>query len=235
VTGGDAITSRLATIREAIVAAGRDPAEVTIVAVSKNFPAEAIRAAHAAGVTDFGENRLQEAAGKIPLLPPEITWHFVGHLQTNKAAEVVDHFGWIHSLDSARVIAAVSRRASATGRRVRCLLQVNLSGEGTKSGCRAEEAEALAEAMLAAPGIVASGLMTVPPPSDDPEASRPWFHMLAELRRRLQDRFGTGTFPCLSMGMTDDYPIALEEGATHLRIGRGLFGPRAYGNEGGAP
>jgi hypothetical protein len=230
-----AIASRLAGIRAAVAASGREPHEVTVVAVSKNFPIEALLAASAAGVTDFGENRLQEAAGKIPLLPKGLVWHFVGHLQTNKAADVVDRFAFIHSLDSVRLVTAVSRRAAATGRVVGCFLQVNLSGEGTKSGCRPEEVFALAETMVAAPGIIPSGLMTVPPPSDDPEASRPWFRELADLRRRLQERFGTGTFPFLSMGMTDDYTVALVEGATHLRIGRGLFGPRAYGNQGGTP
>lgn len=188
-------------------------------AVAKGFPAEAIREAVAAGVRHLGENRVQEAQGKRPLLadlPGEVTWHMVGHLQTNKVKTALNLFDIIHSVDSIRLAEAISRRAQE---RVPIFLEVNVAGEATKYGFAPQELPKAAETIAKMPGVTVRGLMTVAPLSDDPEQVRPVFRRLRELAQSLGLRE-------LSMGMTDDFEVAIEEGATVVRIGRAIFGQR---------
>lgn len=216
----DNVRAVRARIAAACVRAGRAPDEVTLIAVSKTHPAEAVAAAWRAGVRDFGENRVREAASKIGALRADgarPTWHLVGHLQTNKAADAVDLFDILHSVDSERLALAISRRAA---RPVRVLIEVNIAGEASKFGVRPAEAIALAERVGGIPKIELAGLMTVAPQADDPEDVRPVFRALRELR----DAAGLRE---LSMGMTDDFEVAVEEGATLVRVGRAIFGPRA--------
>lgn len=210
-----------ARVERACAAAGRAPDEVTIVAVSKFHPAAAIRAAAAAGARDFGENYAQELADKRAALGDAVRWHFVGHLQRNKARLVAGHVALVHAVDGAALAVELGRRGP--GQRV--ALAVNLGGEATKHGCAAADAPAVARAVAAAPGVVLDGLMTLPPPADEPEASRPWFEALAALRARLRDELGL-PLPVLSMGMSDDLEIAIACGATHVRVGTAIFGPR---------
>lgn len=216
-----AVRANVTQVREHIAAAarsvGRDPAEVTLVAVSKTFPAEMVAAAHAAGIRHFGENWIQEAAQKIPALAglaPRPTWHLVGHLQTNKVKAALQLFDVVQSVDSLRLAEAVARRAGEP--RVRVLLEVNVSGEASKYGFHPEE---LPEALRALPELAVEGLMTVAPETDDPETVRPIF-------RRLRELSGAFGLRELSMGMSGDYQVAIQEGATLVRIGRAIFGPR---------
>jgi pyridoxal phosphate enzyme (YggS family) len=220
----DTIAANLRVVRERIVRAcersGRPPDDVTVIAVSKTHNADAIAAAWRAGVRDFGENRVQEAASKIGVLRAEgvrPTWHLVGHLQTNKAADSIDLFDILHSVDSERLVLAISGRAT---RPVRVLLEVNVAGEQSKFGVAPEAALALAGRIGGIPNINLAGLMTVAPQADDPEGVRPIFRTL----RQLAEAAGLRE---LSMGMTDDFEVAVEEGATLVRVGRAIFGPRA--------
>jgi pyridoxal phosphate enzyme (YggS family) len=206
-------------VADACRRAGRSPDEITIVGVTKTFPPEAVAEAYRAGLTDIGENRVQEAAGKIPLVAAmgvSPRWHLVGHLQTNKVKTALDLFVIIHSVDSLHLAEAISRRAAAT---VPVLLEVNVAGEGTKFGFAPQEVAEACRSIRALPNLDVRGLMTVAPFTADPEEVRPVFRRLRELR----DGLG---LPELSMGMTDDFDVAIEEGATILRIGRAIFGPR---------
>lgn len=207
-------------IAKAALSAGRDPADITLVAACKTFGPEHIRAAFLAGVRHFGENRVQEAAEKIPhladLTPPP-TWHMIGHLQHNKVKAALELFDIIHSVDSLRLALSVAGRA--TPRAFPVLLEVNVAGEAAKFGFGLQEAEAAALAIGAVPGIELRGLMTVAPLTSDREESRPVFRKL----RALRDRLGLRD---LSMGMTDDFEVAIQEGATIVRIGRAIFGNR---------
>lgn len=206
-------------VERAAERAGRSPAAVTIVAVSKTFPAEAIVEALAAGLTHIGENRVQEAKPKVTALAAtgqHPTWHLVGHLQTNKVKEALALFDVIQSVDSLRLAEALSGRAQ---RPMPVLLEVNVAGETSKYGFAPEEVMAAAEAVARLPHLEVRGLMTVAPLVDDPEEVRPVFRRLRELR----DALG---LPDLSMGMTDDCEVAIEEGATMVRIGRAIFGER---------
>jgi hypothetical protein len=234
IEGAAGVSHRVAEIRSRIEAAaeraGRDPRAVTLVGASKQQPPELIAAAFAAGVTVFGESRVQEALAKIPLLPPEIEWHFIGPLQTNKARAAVATFAAIHSVDRLRLAEALDQEAARDGRTISCFLEVNVAGEATKHGfAPADLPHALARlAELRALDVV--GLMAVPPAADTPEQSRPWFRALAELRDRVARAPGYERFRgLLSIGMSDDFEIAVEEGATHVRIGSALFGPRPRG------
>ena len=213
--------------------AGRPAAEVTIVAVSKTHPAGAIREALAAGATDFGENYAQELAGKLTELatavPPwpsagAIRWHFIGRLQRNKAKLVAGRVALVHAVDTVDLAEELARRAGGNLQPI--LLAVNLGGETTKGGITADAAPALARALAAVDGTSLDGLMTMPPPSDDPEASRPHFTALRALRDRLRDDLGR-SLPVLSMGMSHDFEVAIACGASHLRIGTAIFGSRA--------
>ncbi len=226
---GAALARALAEVRERIEAAcaraGRDPASVGLVAVTKTVPAERVRLALAAGQRDFGENRAQEALAKIPEVGEGARWHFIGHLQKNKARHVVGRFERIHSVDGPDLARELDRRAEAAGVRQAVLVQVNLSGEETKSGTSETGALSLVEAVAAASHLDLRGLMTIPPPVEHSEENRPFFAALRALRDRCEARLGT-PLPELSMGMTDDFEIAIEEGATWVRVGRAIFGER---------
>ncbi len=225
------IAQNLERVRERIAAAcaraDRSPDEVTLVAVSKTFPPEAIRAAVEAGVRDIGENRVQEAYEKFQRLGRIATWHLVGHLQTNKAKRAIQFFDWIHSIDSLHLAEEVSKRCQATGREINVLVEVNTSGEASKYGVSPEEAEDLVGAVAELPGLRLQGLMTIAAIVPEPEEARPYFRLLRELRDGLVERGVVSALPHLSMGMTDDFEIAIEEGATLVRIGRAIFGPRS--------
>ncbi|MCE0522389.1 MAG: YggS family pyridoxal phosphate-dependent enzyme [Methylacidiphilales bacterium] len=224
----DDFSSRLAKVQDAIAIAaknaGRDPAEIELLAVSKTQPAEVIQEAIRAGITRFGENKVQEARGKIEMLGRG-TWHLIGHLQSNKVKDAVRLFDSIESVDRADLAGEINHRAEAFGKIQNVLLQVNIAGESTKFGCAPEAARALAEAMNALPCLCLQGLMTIAPYSPEPEKSRPHFAGL----RRLRDQIEAGTglrLPVLSMGMSGDFAVAIEEGSTCVRIGTALFGER---------
>lgn len=206
--------------------AGRAPSEVTIVGVSKTHPATAVREAAAAGATDFGENYAQELVAKrAELADLAIRWHYIGRLQRNKAKLVAGQVALVHAVDTAELAAELGKRATALQP---VLLAVNAAGEQTKGGVTAEQASALARSIVATPNVRLDGLMTMPPPSDDPEASRPYFEALRALRDRLADELGQ-PLPVLSMGMSGDFEVAIACGATHVRIGTAIFGARESG------
>jgi pyridoxal phosphate enzyme (YggS family) len=222
------IQDRLLQVRERIRAAaeraGRDVSAVTLVAVSKMIPVEVIQEALNAGVTILGENRVQEARDKIAALPGQATWHLVGHLQTNKAKVAAQLFETIHSLDSLKLAGALDRSAQQAGRTVRCLVEVNLSGEESKSGTTEKDVNSLLEGAQRLTHLRIEGLMTIPPFLPDPGQVRPFFRRLRTLRDKLA---GEGFHLTeLSMGMTHDFEVAIEEGATMVRIGTAIFGPR---------
>jgi pyridoxal phosphate enzyme (YggS family) len=207
-----------ARIARAAERAGRDPATVRLIAVSKTQPPEAVRAAIAAGITDIGENYVQEAQAKRAAVGASAArWHLIGHLQRNKAARAVETFDCVQTVDSAPLGGALSRQAQALGRSLPILIEVHLGGEASKSGVEPEALPALLAA-LRLPGLAVEGLMTVPPPGA-PEQARPHFRAL----RALAERAGLLQ---LSMGMSDDYDVAIEEGATMVRVGRAIFGAR---------
>jgi len=215
-----------ARVAAACERAGRAAGEVTIVAVSKTHPAEAIRAAAAAGATEFGENYAQELATKAAELAagsPPLRWHFIGRLQRNKARLVAGRVALIHAVDSVELADEIARRAGGAIQPI--LLAVNLGGEASKGGVTAEAAPAIARALAGVAGTSLDGLMTMPPPADDPEASRPAFAALGALRDRLADQLGR-PLPVLSMGMSHDFEVAIACGATHVRIGTAIFGSR---------
>ena len=218
------ITARIAEARERISAAcarsGRSPGDVTIVAVTKGFSPDAVREAVAAGIRDIGENRVQEAEGKraaLADLPGDVRWHMIGHLQTNKVQTALTLFDTIQSVDSLHLAVAVSRRAPAL---VSAFLEVNVAGEASKAGFSLAELPNAYETIARLPGLELLGLMTVASIAASPEEARPVFRTLAEQARQrgLKE---------LSMGMSDDYEVAVEEGATHVRLGRALFGERS--------
>jgi hypothetical protein len=224
------IADNLRSVRERAAAAcersGRSPDEVTVVGVSKTFPATLVGEACRAGLTDIAESRVQEAAAKIPAveaLGSRPRWHLVGHLQTNKVKTALGLFDIIHSVDSVRLAELISRQAENLPVRqagpVPILLEVSVAGESSKFGLRPEEMGWALERIARLPGLAVQGLMTVAPLVDDPEEVRPVFREL----RRLRDALGLRD---LSMGMTDDFEVAIEEGATIVRIGRAIFGPR---------
>ncbi|MGB9724366.1 MAG: YggS family pyridoxal phosphate-dependent enzyme [Chloroflexia bacterium] len=229
------IALRLANVRERISEAcrraGRRAEEVGIVAVTKSFPAEVVRAAVAAGLSEIGENRVQEARDKRALLGDlaGVRWHLVGHLQKNKAGLALALFDLIHSVDDVELARVLERRAAALGRTVPVLLEVNVGEEASKFGFppREEVLFQAVEAILVLPHLRLEGLMTVAPIVSDPEEVRPTFARLRTLRERLRGRFPEAPWTHLSMGMTDDYVVAVEEGATLIRLGRALFGERA--------
>jgi PLP dependent protein len=224
----DDFASRLAAIHHAIaesaLKAGRDPTEIELLAVSKTQPVEAIQEAMRAGVTQFGENKVQEARGKIDTLGRGV-WHLIGHLQSNKARDAVRLFDSIDSVDRADLAQEIDARAEALGKVQNVLLQVNIAGESTKFGCAPDAARALAETMNSLPRLSLRGLMTIAPYSPDAEKSRPHFAGLRELRDKIQTDTGL-LLPVLSMGMSGDFAVAIEEGSTCVRIGTALFGER---------
>lgn len=212
-------------VAAAATRAGRDADAVTIIAVSKTVPAERVRAAIAAGASDLGENRVQEAMGKIETLGHAVTWHLIGHLQRNKARAAVTLFDLIHGVDGVDLAAALDRHAGVLGKRQRVLFQVNISGEESKSGLAPAALRAEAGRLAALPSLQPEGLMTIAPQDADEAELRRVFGALRALRDELAPIFGA-EWRHLSMGMTDDYEIAVEEGATLVRVGRAIFGER---------
>jgi len=225
------IAENLARVRERIEAAarraGRDAERVRLVAVSKTVDPERVRQAVEAGAKILGENYIQEAQKKIEVLGHEVAWHFIGHLQSNKAKTAAGLFDCIHSVDSINLAQELSRRAKLQGKVLPVLLQVNVSGEATKFGAQEKETFLLAEKLSAMDGIAVKGLMTMPPLFEDPEASRPYFVELRRLSERLaQQKIAGISMEDLSMGMSNDFEAAVEEGATLVRVGTAIFGPR---------
>jgi len=225
---------RLLAVRERIQRAaersGRDPATVTLIAVSKTVPVPRVAAMAAAGQQVFGENRVQEAAAKIPAIRDEwgghpLTWRLVGHLQRNKVKPALDIFHHLDSIDSFRLLEAVSKEAQQRGRTVPVLLQFNCSGEETKGGFEPGDWERVVEEIPVHTGVRVQGLMTIGPLAPDPEAARPAFRMLRRLREEMGERLGR-PLPDLSMGMSGDLEVGIGEGATLVRVGTALFGPR---------
>ena len=226
------VAANLGRIRERIARAaersGRRAEEITLVAVSKTVPADAVRAAYEAGLRDFGENRVQERDAKRPKLADlRATWHFIGHLQSNKARLATQIFDRVDSLDSLSLAQKLDSAARELGKRLPVLIEVHLGGESTKTGAAEGELAALAERVATLPNLELRGLMAVPPYSDDPEHARPYFRQLRGLRDDIEKRLGR-QFPALSMGMSHDFEIAIEEGATEIRVGTALFGARNY-------
>lgn len=203
---------------------GRNPSSITLVGVTKTVAVEAIREAVRLGLTDIGENRVQEAEVKRNTLkdePVRLRWHLIGHLQRNKARKAVALFDIIHSVDSPELVQDLALHAQASGRTLPVLIQVNVSGEAAKSGCRPDAALPLAEAVTASAHLRLEGLMTIPPFADDPQQSRPYFRSLRELRDKL------GSPLKLSMGMSHDLEVAIEEGSDFIRVGQAIFGERS--------
>ncbi|MCL1910058.1 MAG: YggS family pyridoxal phosphate-dependent enzyme [Kiritimatiellaeota bacterium] len=213
-----------ARIAAAEARAKRPPGSVTLVAVSKTFPPEIIDEAISAGARVIGENRVQEAAAKIPLCR-SAEWHLIGPLQSNKIRAALQLFTTIHSVDSVQLLRDIARISAESGIRPRLLLEVNVAGEASKFGFKPDTIRAGLETALSFPDLDVAGLMTLPPFVPDPELSRPRFAKLRELRDALEHEFGA-SLPELSMGMSGDYEIAIEEGATLVRIGSALFGRR---------
>jgi pyridoxal phosphate enzyme (YggS family) len=210
---------------EAATASGRDPDEVTIIAVCKTAPREAVDAAVDLGLRHFAENRVQDALRKFETpLPPGCDLHLIGHLQTNKARPAVGLFDVIETVDRPSLIAALEKEAARIEKRLPVLVQVNIAGEEQKAGCAPQEAHDLLAALTASPWLEPQGFMTMAPLVADPEEVRPVFRGLRELRDRLQEQFADVPLPVLSMGMSNDYPVAIAEGATLVRVGRAIFG-----------
>lgn len=224
------IRERVFLVRERIersaARAGRSASGIRLVAVGKMQPAERIGEAAEAGLTAFGENYVQEAEEKIRAYPG-LEWHMIGKLQGNKAKKAASLFSWIQTIDSIRLLSEISRRCGVAGKVMPVLLEVNLGREPSKSGILPEDLPAMMEAAGALPGIRAAGLMAIPPYAEDPEESRPWF---ALLRERLASCRGSGptgrAMEELSMGMSHDFEVAIEEGATMVRVGTAIFGSR---------
>ena len=223
------ITANLARVRERIAQsaarAGRDPGAIRLIAVTKTFPAQTIRAAYDCGLREFGENRVHEFCEKLPALDlPEARFHLIGHLQSNKVSQAMA-FSWIQTLDSERLARRLNEAATQAGKTLAVLIQVKLDGDPGKSGVAEAAVEPLVSFVASLERLALRGLMTLPPYTPDPEGARPFFQKLRQLRDRLQ-KSGFPQMQELSMGMTHDFPIAIEEGATMVRIGTAIFGPR---------
>jgi pyridoxal phosphate enzyme (YggS family) len=212
-------------IRTACERAGRNPDSVTLLAVTKTQPPEIVKAAAELGLLLFGENKVQEAKVKIPLCPGKLRWHFIGHLQSNKCRDAVELFKMIQSVDSLSLAQEINKRAEQAARTMPVLMEVNVAGEASKFGYRPEQLLAELKELNALPRIEIHGLMTVPPWSAEAEKARPHFRRLREIKAQCEQTLGA-PLPHLSMGMSGDFEIAIEEGATMVRIGTELFGPR---------
>ena len=223
------IAENLKRVRELVATAGAKAGsaenEIELVAITKTHPAEKVREAIEAGHTLFGESRVQEARAKIPELPSNLRWHFVGHLQKNKIRHALPLFELFHGVDSLELAEEMNRIAAEEGMQPRTLLEVNVAGEGSKFGFKPEGLRAEMESLLALPRLSIEGLMCIPPLADEAEASRKFFVQLRELRNSLEKEFDV-KLPHLSMGMTQDFWIAIEEGATLVRVGTAIFGER---------
>lgn len=211
-------------IKRAAQRAGRDPQEIKLVAVSKTVEVSRIKEAIDAGVSILGENYVQEAKKKIEEIGRQVEWHFIGHLQTNKAKYAVQLFDMIHSVDTLPLAEELNRRAEKEGQVIKVMIEVNLSGESTKFGTEEEKVFELAKKIFELRNLSLVGLMTMPPYFESPEMSRPYFIKLRQLKERLEKE----GIPLkeLSMGMSNDFEIAIEEGATYVRVGTAIFGPR---------
>ena len=224
-----AISDILADIHLKIDAAckrtGRDKNEVEIIAVTKTHGEDVVREAWQAGMTIMGENKVQEAAWKKPISPSGPSWHLIGHLQTNKVRQALSLFDFIHSVDSLRLIERIANISEETGARPGILLEVNVSGESSKTGMTPKDVDKAVEMLLNTPRLSFEGFMTMAPFSENPEDSRPFFRKLRQIRDNVEKRFSL-SLPRLSMGMSNDYEVAVEEGATWLRLGTVLFGER---------
>ena len=226
-----AIADRLAEvqrrIREACERGGRDPDGVTLLGISKRQPMERVRAAIAAGLEVLGENQIQEAAAKIPQLPVTVEWQFVGHLQSNKVKTAVRLFDTIHSIDRLKIARRIDLEAGRQNRRIEGMIQVNLGDEPSKHGFAAEGLFEAVRPLADLEHLRIAGLMAIPPWEEELEAARRWFRRLRELRDELGARpEWRGRPGCLSMGMSHDFEVAIEEGATHVRVGTAIFGAR---------
>ena len=213
------------TIREACEKVGRRMDEVEVIGVTKTHGPDVVREAWEAGIRIFGENKVQEAGVKIPECVSGPEWHLIGHLQRNKAYPALELFSVIHSVDSLRLVEQLERVAGEAGHRPQVLLEINVSGEASKDGLRPEQAPEVIDCLMSCRSLTWTGLMTLAPFCPEPEQTRPVFAALRELRDRWESEYGIG-LPNLSMGMSNDYPIAVEEGATWLRLGTALFGNR---------
>jgi pyridoxal phosphate enzyme (YggS family) len=212
-------------IRAACDRSSRSVDSVTLLAVSKTHPAETIRAATDLGITLFGENKVQEAKAKIPNSPGKARWHFIGHLQSNKCRDAVDLFSMIQCVDSLAIAQEINKRAEQASKTMPVLLEINVAGEASKFGYKPDQMLDELKELNALPRLEIHGLMAIPPFSPEPEKSRPYFKTLRELTVRAEDVLGA-PLPVLSMGMSDDFEIAIEEGSTMIRVGTALFGAR---------
>ncbi len=227
------VKENLAEVEKKVLAAceraGRDPKEVTLIAVSKTKPIEMIEEAIEYGKKEFGENKAQEMKQKYEALPKDIIWHFIGHLQTNKVKYVVGRASLIHSVDSLHLAEAIEKESAKKDLVTDILVEVNVAGEKSKFGLNTDETEELVRNIAKLPHIRIRGLMTIAPYVDDPEENRQIFRSLKELSVDIQSKnIDNVLMDILSMGMTNDYEVAIEEGATHVRVGTGIFGERDY-------
>lgn len=213
-------------IQTACARAGREPSSVTLLAVSKGHPPETVRAACDLGITLFGENRVQEAKAKIGLCPSRIHWHMIGHLQSNKCRDAVQLFEMIQSVDSLELAREIDKWAEKLSKTMPILLEVNVAGESTKFGFRPDQVAAKLKELNSLPRLEVHGLMAIAPWTDEPEKTRPVFRRLAQLKQECEQILGA-PLPHLSMGMSGDFEVAIEEGATLIRIGTALLGPRS--------
>lgn len=216
-------------ITQAARRAGRSPDEITLIAVSKTKPVEMIREIYDAGIRDFGENKVQEISAKSAVLPSDIRWHMIGHLQRNKVKQVIDKACLIHSVDSMRLALQISEDAQKKGITVPILLEVNIAGEESKYGFTAAETAEVLPDIASLVGITVRGLMTSAPFVNDPEENREYFRLMKQLCVDLKaQNIDNTNMDYLSMGMTNDFEVAVEEGATHVRVGTAIFGEREY-------
>ena len=219
-----------ANIREACIRAGREMQDVTMIAVSKTKPIDMLQEAYDCGCRHFGENKVQELTDKYEQLPKDIKWHMIGHLQRNKVKYIVDKAYLIHSVDSLRLAEEISKEAGKKGITAHILVEVNIAGEETKFGIAKEEAEELIREIAKLPSIQIEGLMAIAPYVENPEKNRQYFEDLYNLSVDIEQKnIDNSNMSVLSMGMTGDYEVAVEEGATYVRIGTGIFGERHYG------
>ena len=217
-------------MEEACRVSGRKPEEVSLIAVSKTKPIPMLQEAYDAGCRDFGENKVQEIMDKIDRLPSDIRWHMIGHLQTNKVKYIVGKVFLIHSVDSLHLAEAISKEAVKQNTTVNILIEVNVAKEDTKYGAMAEDTVSLVEKIALLPGISVKGLMTIAPYVENPQENRQYFVKLKQLAVDIKSKnIDNVHMDILSMGMTGDYMVAIEEGATYVRVGTGIFGERQYG------
>ncbi len=229
----NSVTQNLSEIEARVNAAcnraGRDRSEVTLIAVSKTKPVPMLQEVYDAGARDFGENKVQEMMEKQEQLPSDIRWHMIGHLQRNKVRYLIGKTALIHSVDSLRLAEEISRLSVKAGVITDILIEVNIAGEETKFGTSRDEAVELVRSAAALPGLHICGLMTIAPYVDDPEDNRAYFHQIMELSVDIaKENIDNVDMHIISMGMTGDFEVAIEEGATHVRVGTGIFGERDY-------